>query len=665
MGYQASLDGLRGLSVVAVMLYHGGFHWMRGGFFGVEVFFVVSGFLITTLLIEEREKRGGTSLTQFWVRRARRLLPALFVLLLAVALWAAAFGTPEQRSQLRRDLPWSIFYVSNWGQILGDVAYYSPADPPLLRHLWSLGVEEQWYIVWPIVFVAISAACWRSATAVKVFAGCFLAIWAWTAWLTRDGLDIPMTFVGREVDRTNFVYLSTFTRAGGLLLGAAAAFVWRPWRRPSRSPGGERRGIEVAGAAAITSLVIAFCVAGLAEPSTFRWLLPFVSIMSCVAVCAVVHPAAPNLRAIFGHPSIAAIGRRSYGLYLWSWPVVVILGAREGSVLRFVAATAIAVALSEACYRYVETPVRRGWIGVQLRTLRTGRSGPASVAAARVRLAAVGVGVLVVALTLAYARVTPYDRAVGGDEAEFAVAATVPPVGAFSPATSVAGAAPLRVVVVGDSQAHALVVNQPSGIGETFDLSDGSVDGCGVFDDGELLTTRAGVERTFDGCVGWEQRWAESATDDDADIALVALGAWDVFDIALPKGVVQFGSPEFDTVFLGNLQQGIDAVAAAGTRVALLEIPCMRPVEASGAAVPPLPERGNDERVGHLNDLLRQAATANASTTAFVAGPIEWCNDPAIATDLGYRWDGVHVYKPGAKLVFETIAPALAAIGGT
>ena len=155
MGYQPPLDGLRAISVVAVMLYHGGFGWLHGGFLGVEVFFVISGYLITVLLIEERRGSGTVALGAFWMRRARRLLPALVAMLVVIAAWVAVFGSPAQQWQMRRDLPWALGYAANWGQIVGGTAYFEPVDPPVLRHLWSLAVEEQWYVVWPLAFLLL------------------------------------------------------------------------------------------------------------------------------------------------------------------------------------------------------------------------------------------------------------------------------------------------------------------------------------------------------------------------------------------------------------------------------------------------------------------------------------------------------------------------------
>ena len=185
--------------------------------------------------------------------------------------------------------------------------------------------------------------------------------------------------------------------------------------------------------------------------------------------------------------------------------------------------------------------------------------------------------------------------------------------------------------------------------------------GCGIWDTGDLVTDRD-FRRNFGDCAGWQQRWSSAARGSGAELALVVIGAWDVFDMRVDGRVIPFGSAESDELFRQHLRSGIDALVATGVHVALLEVPCMRPIDAKGAGVPALPERGDDTRVAHLNELLRGLAAADPGHVTFVGGPAAFCTDPAIATDVGYRWDGVHVYKPGSKLIFETIAPTLLAI---
>ena len=218
-------------------------------------------------------------------------------------------------------------------------------------------------------------------------------------------------------------------------------------------------------------------------------------------------------------------------------------------------------------------------------------------------------------------------------------------------------------MIVGDSQAHSLAVNLPDGIGDTFDIKDGSLSGCSIYDGGRVFSERAGFNNNFGGCEGWADDWGDAASEADAEIALVVLGAWDVFDLETDDGEeLTFGTGDWDSYVIGELQSGVDALVAAGAHVALLEVPCMRPKDVEGAGVPALPERGDDERVAHLNDLWRGVASANPAAVTFVEGPDEWCDDETIAEDLGYRWDGVHVYKPGANLIYTTIAPALLAL---
>ena len=705
MGYQPGLDGVRAFSVVAVIFYHAGFSWMHGGFFGVEVFFVVSGFLITSLLIEERDRADGVNLRQFWVRRWRRLLPALFTMMIVVGAWAAVWGSAEQHSQLRHDYPWGLGYLANWGQIFSQESYWGAGSPSLFRHLWSLAVEEQWYVLWPLAFILLARRTRsdrRRALALGLVAmGVMVATAVASAaqWPTRMWHPFRMEMV--PVDPTNFLYLSTFSRSSGLLLGAAMAFRWRPWSTVPAARRSPAVGLQAAAFAAVGVLIVAFVIGRVDAPATYRWLLPTVTIASAVLVGVVVHPAAATVRAAFSAAPMVAIGRRSYGLYLWSWPISRICDAYSGSWPRFLLAMAVTAPVSEACYRWVETPIRRGGLSTWWSARRrwSGRIVQASTVAAVVAVA----GLLSVFFASAAAVFDPAKDTSG--EVAFdgaaatppvtAVATVVPPVAAttslagsstsagpeptadaaatavapsttVAPATTVApsttlAALPRRVVIVGDSTAHSLAINLPAGIDGWFEFGDGSLDGCSVYSDGTAVSA-LGFTRSFDGCSGWEQRWASAATRTGAELALVVIGAWDVFDVELDDQVLAFDSPAGDQRFVDGVQRGIDALTFAGVRVALLEVPCMRPQNVKGAGVPALPERGDDARVAHVNDLLRDLAAANPATTTFVSGPTQYCTDESIASDLGYRWDGVHAYKPGAKLTLEAIAGALLAI---
>ena len=665
MGYQPSLDGVRAVSVLAVILYHAGFSWAHGGFFGVEVFFVVSGFLITSLLIEERDTTGRVSLEQFWLRRWRRLLPALFAVLVVVGVWAVFFGDTEQHVQLRHDYPWGIFYLANWGQVFGKVAYFS-GSPTLLRHLWSLAVEEQWYLLWPLAFIALHRRRGRShdaqrgaqlaLVAVLVMVGTAVASFA--GWPTR--FFNPFRWSMQSVDTTNFLYLSTITRSSGLLLGAAMAFRWRPWRIGEASRQQVSRTLDIAGGLAVGVLVIAVAVGHVPDTITYRLWLPVVTISSAVLVAVVVHPWAGGARRLFGSRPLVAMGKRSYGLYLWTWPVSRMLNAYSGSVTRFVLAMAVAVPLSEVCYRFVETPIRKGVLG---RWWRTRDRNWQLIAGC----SAVSVVALVLPL-VGYYRSSPatFDAAADtGANVVFNTAVLQASTSTAPSPTSTEPAAPTtsprlprRLVIVGDSTAHSVYRNRPSGMASTFTVADGSVEGCSVYSSGTAVSSYP-FKRSFKGCAGWDAKWAAAAKRSRADVAVVMLGAWDVFDVTLDGNTLPFGSAANDARFTAGIQQGIDALTAVGTKVALLEIPCMRPVHSKGAGVPPLPERGDDQRVAHLNDLLRQMATKNSATTTFVTGPAQYCTDPTISTSLAYRWDGVHAFKPGANLTFEAMAAQL------
>jgi peptidoglycan/LPS O-acetylase OafA/YrhL len=685
MGYQPGLDGLRAISVIAVIIYHAGFSWMSGGFLGVEVFFVVSGFLITMLLIEEHESSGAVNFRSFWVRRARRLFPALAVVLVAVSTWVALFGSAEQASQMRRDLPWSVLYAANWGQIVGDVPYFAVGDPPILRHLWSLAVEEQWYVVWPLVCVALLGWSVSHLMRFRLLIGGVLVSWLLMWWVHRSSPS-PMDgvfglFSGS--DRTNFVYLSTLTRSGGLLLGAAAAFMWRPWSTRSHARWRPRT-LDLSVGLAVGVLVASFIGAHLTSGYMYPGVMALTSIASLVAVAGVVHPSAIGARWLFGHDVLTAVGRRSYGLYLWHWPVFVVFGATQGSWGSFVFASLVAAGVSEMSYRWIETPVRKGVLSSWWQTIERQRR--------QLIAATVGVGLFV--LGAYYVTVDNYDVAVGGEAVTFSLdaetvdggvpATTSPPatqstvassddasqlggeepvvVGSTTTSTSTTlPVLPRSVVILGDSTAHSLAINLPDGIEETFTISDGSLDGCSVWDEGRVVSERS-FSNNFAYCDGWVDKWSNAV--DGAELALVVIGAWDVFDLALDvdgvETVIPFASAEWDSMFVEHLTTGINALTYQGAQVALLEVACMRPQDVDGAGVPALPERGLDDRVAHVNELL--GSLVDGENVWFVNGPTQWCDDETISSSLSYRWDGVHVYTPGANLIYETIARGLLSI---
>ena len=211
--YVAALDGIRAVAVAGVVLYHAGARWLPGGFLGVDLFFVLSGFLITSLLLAEREATGRIDLPAFWARRARRLLPAAF-LVIALSVLAVAILSPGDLPSTRADAIASFLYVNNWHQILADQSYFQAfARPSLLRHLWSLAVEEQFYLLWPLVMGICVAVLGRRRTTIVTLV---LAV-------ASSGLMAVLFTPGRDPSR---VYYGTDTHATGLLIGALLAFAW-------------------------------------------------------------------------------------------------------------------------------------------------------------------------------------------------------------------------------------------------------------------------------------------------------------------------------------------------------------------------------------------------------------------------------------------------------
>ncbi len=414
------LDGMRALAVVAVMVYHANKSWLHGGFLGVEVFFVISGYLITLLLIAEHERTGTVDLKGFWKRRFRRLLPGLFLMLAMLMVYIAIFERSAQ-GRTRGDILAGVGYISNWYQIWVGAGYTATEAFAPLRHLWSLAVEEQFYLIWPLVMIVILKRAWGQLPRMALWLfGVSVMITLVVAVLFVPG-DIDSGCVagsshgywviaGRCISINDTLYLSTITRAGGLMLGAAFAMVWRPvavMRGPLRD---KARQLDVLALAGIVVLGLLMWAVRLADPATdiltgsrfdpwlFRGGLFLAGLATVMAIAAVTHQGS-IIGKLLGNPLLSWVGTRSYGLYLFHWPIYQIIRHEAGKTLtlgQFLLAMALTVPITEASYRFVEMPIRRGAFGTWMRGER--RRPSETAITRRRRLAVIGaVSVVLVA----------------------------------------------------------------------------------------------------------------------------------------------------------------------------------------------------------------------------------------------------------------------------
>ncbi|MGA9275713.1 acyltransferase family protein [Ilumatobacter sp.] len=384
--YLPGLDGIRALAVLAVMVYHANSNWLPGGYLGVEVFFVISGYLITLLLIAEHERSGEVDLKQFWIRRFRRLLPALFVMMLLLTVYVALFER-DQLGKLRGDVIAGTFYGSNFYQIWIGAGYSAGNDFAPLRHLWSLAVEEQFYLVWPLVMFAFlrvgsrriaGIARWLFLAAVAITVIVALVSYGGPQQNPEFTPDAYWNIFGRSISKPDGLYLSTFSRAGGLLLGAGFAMIWRPaavMRGPLRNKPGLFDLVALVGI--IVLGVMTWFVAFQPDQGVgflFQGGL-FVTALATLAVIAAVTHSGANTGKILSLPVLVWIGTRSYGLYLYHWPIYQIIRNIAANKLRlheFVLALVATCIITELSYRYIETPIRQGKLGELWKQRRAG-----------------------------------------------------------------------------------------------------------------------------------------------------------------------------------------------------------------------------------------------------------------------------------------------------
>jgi peptidoglycan/LPS O-acetylase OafA/YrhL len=662
LSYLPALDGMRACAVLAVMMFHGGIPHMDGGFMGVDAFFVLSGFLITSLLLGEWRQVLTIKLGAFWARRARRLLPALLLMLLFVAFFASVIVPKGTYGALRLDALATLLYVSNWHFILVNSNYFNEtsASSPLL-HTWSLAVEEQFYVIWPLVVLAVMHFT-RSLRA--LFALCCAAAIASALWMHHvydGGLN------------TNRAYLGTDTRSQCLFIGCALAVglvlltqrrhetgrlakgeLWRPESSAGLVFCGVLGVLGAAGAVALWVLTTSTS----AFPYSGGFFLIGLSVAS-VILAAVAAPRSIVPRLLSWSP-IRYVGRISYGLYIWHWPIFIWLDhARTGLYgdELFALRVGVTFAVSVVSFHLVERPIRMGTFISQWRAWLV---VPAGVGAVLVAVIAATTGTTAVAST--------------------ALPPAIGTTGSTTTTTLSPGAAqPVRVLLFGDSVALTL------GLGLSlpkeqekygYVLSDKGILGCGVVF-GPEVQLMGTLYDTPQACGGagvepggptanepWPNQWMSAIGQVKPNVVVLLAGRWEVVDRKYQGAWTNILKPTYAAYVKSQLESASQLVAASGAHMVFLTAPCTDEGEQPDGA--PWPE-DNPARLAVYNKLVREVAAEHPETDTAVNLFGAACPGGKFTGSIHgvtiRETDGVHFTLAGGEYLAPAIMPAIVAAG--
>jgi peptidoglycan/LPS O-acetylase OafA/YrhL len=680
------LDGLRALAVVAVLLYHGGVSWSGGGFLGVEMFFVLSGFLITSLLVGEWGRSGAIALRAFWARRARRLLPALFVLVAAIGVYYALAGPTKAVPGLQGDGIATLLYFSNWHAVAAGTNYFAASGPVSpLQHTWSLAIEEQFYVLWPLLVFGILALARRRGASDRRSLQVLLGLSIGGAILAA--VEMALLFNGGHgLDR---VYYGTDTRATGLLLGASLAIAVAIRRKsdpahpatapPRPAPSWARHTL---GAASL--LVLGVLAAGLVlADGDDAWVYPFGMLGTDAAMVVLIagvvfQPGAAGARLLALTP-LRLVGKISYGLYLWHFPLFLWLDETStglhGAPL-LVLRLAVTLAVSLLSYVVIEQPIRQ-------------RRRPAWVVRG---LAPVGAGAAVVSLLMASAasslpvgvpaaaKLPTAPARLAGTDGPCTVSLSdssqlgMTPVGANQVAKFEYGALgdsslvwsgngaktfttcpPKRVLVVGDSLAFTLglpMMDDEQNYG--VQISNAALLGCAFSTKGQL-----DVNGTWEdppaGCSTALTQWESDVKRVQAQEVVVELGYRDEFDWRWGNRTVHLGMPAFDAYLQRQIDQFVSVLTRDGVKVLFVSVPYTHPPDrADGTPAP----AASPTRHAQINAMLGSEARRHPGAVQLLDV------DRTVSPDNRYdarvkgqlcRFDGIHFSVFCAKLLEPTV----------
>ncbi|MFM8305083.1 MAG: acyltransferase family protein [Actinomycetota bacterium] len=624
--YQPALDGLRAVAVLSVFAYHLDLGWAKGGFLGVDMFFVLSGYLITSLLLVEWRTNGSIRFGAFWARRARRLLPAVFVVLIVVAIWGRIVLPSSEWGSLRADSLWTLFYGANWHFIWAGQSYFSP-NPSPLRHAWSLAIEEQFYLVWPlVVYAALRLARGRTWLLGSVaVVGIVGSLYALGSHFT-PGADPSRAYYGTDA------------RASQMLVGALLGMLLLRWTPVARVT---RVALQVASIGAVVVIVWAFANADNTASRLYHG--GFLAFALCVAVlvAAMVQPTRNPIQRAFSLRPVRWIGAVSYGIYLWHWPIIVYVNeARTGlsgwslDLLR-VALTFGVAALS---YYLIEMPIRQHRF-LKVWTPRVAVAGGLAATVAIIFVAAVGA--------------TPPDPLRGQTGSTLEGAAPPTALGPADPSIPTS-----RVLLLGDSVAFTLgdalaadAARQGVTVRAIGRLGCGMTTGIALNSDGTRVAWSPGCASDT---VGYQNRTMDEVRPD----TVLWLSTWELSDHEVDGKRLRFGTPAFDAWLLGEMEATRERVAAHDARLALVTVP---PI-----AENPLTEASpaQAKRAQHLNELFRQFAREHPDDVVVVDLAEIVCRGgapcPVTVDGIVLRpEDGIHYKADGAAWVSPQLLDTL------
>lgn len=612
--YKPALTGVRFIGVFFVMLYHANVPWMQGGFFMLDVFFVLSGFLITSLLVSEMTETGSLGLARFWSRRAKRLVPALFLLVGAVAVFVALvpsrLGTPD----LRGDGISALLYVSNWRFALNGSSYFDNFNPSLFRHTWSLSIEEQFYVLWPLLFVV----------GYKMLKG-RLELMALIAGVGAIASAVLMAMLYEPGANPARIYYGTDTRLQALLVGVGLALVSRGNTRRFLP----EKWLQVLGWMAYASFALLLVTTKPTDEWIFRGGFMLFSLISACLVFAHAGSDTARLNRIIGWLPFLWLGSLSYGLYLWLWPVFIVVDeARTGlsGAPLFVVQFLVTLGLAAASYYLVETPIRRS--SFSFRTPGATRKYAVSVVSA---------GALVVAM--------------------FLVTTTI--FGSNEQVSASVSAGARRILVTGDSTGATLVTQYP-GTGD-LNVEGATILGCGIIRGDNKLSGHP-IENTAR-CNTWPEKWADAEDTFHPDMVVIATGAWEMIDKVVGTKVYEVGTDEWFTYARAEFEQALTLAGRNGRPIVMLNAPCVR----STATVdgPAIPEVMDTRRLDAVNKLFTELAAARPDQVHLLDLKGLLCPNgkfEAKINGIEPRPDGGHYSVAGAAMVWRWLAPQVNAI---